>query len=354
MPGFMGIRGLNPQNPHDRERERREENKAGPSAEQERRAQEKVQEILRDQEGDMSAYTGNISDANPSDCGGICDAPVGEIMSAKVAALSFDDNLLTVKGIFDSVKFRHLPIIDEHNQLIGVVSDRDLLRVVSPFFGTINEQKRDKEIMTRKVGTIMTRKPICANIDTTILDAVKLMSNRKISCLPIVKKNSMILLGIVTWKDVVRAFCPRAFNAARDSNRLKSGVKVDPETSESARLRARVKKSTRLFVRPAQPRQDGSGTPAREDEDRAKQESSRRLASSSPEQRRPLRDEETRHISRHQTPQIAASEKLRGGYTAGKAGSELAAKQKALMREQLERNGERGHPPHSKPADDDE
>ncbi len=237
MPGFMGLRGLNPKNPHDLERQRREERKTS-KEELERRAEEKAQEILRGQQGDMSAHIGDMPVSDGSDFQKTANFLVGEIMSERVAVLEFDDNLMTVQGIFRKVKFRHLPVVEPDGDIIGILSDRDFLRMVSPFFGTVNEQTRDKELMTRKVGTIMTRNPICARVDTTILETIRLMNANKISCLPILEAGGMRLLGIVTWKDIVRAFCPRAFDSTRDSARLKTGVRINPQTAESARLRA--------------------------------------------------------------------------------------------------------------------
>lgn len=329
MPGFMGMRGLDPKNPHDKERQRREENKGPAKGELERRAEEKVQEILRDQQGDMSAYNGVMNDA-PDAAGcdktnAACNRRVGEIMSARVAVLSFDDNLLTVQGIFSKVKFRHLPVVEDDGAIIGIISDRDYLRMESPFFGTVNEQTRDSEIMGRKVGTIMTRNPICAYTETTLLDAVQLMNDRKISCLPIVERGSSRLLGIVTWKDVVRAFCPEAFNRAHDSSRLKSGVKINPQSAESARLRVKAAQSARLRTRPDIP----------PTQPRAKMQ-----ADASHQPKRGVRSD-TGHIALPgNPPMIAASEKLPETRTAGQAGSELAAKQRARMREHLDRTNE--------------
>ncbi len=208
MPGFMGLRGLTPKNPHDMERQRREERKTSKD-DLERRAEEKAQEILRGQDGDMSAHTGDMPAGDGIDFHRIANFIVGEIMSERVAVLEFDDNLLTVQGIFNKVKFRHLPVVEPDGNIIGILSDRDFLRMVSPFLGTVNEQTRDKEIMTRKVGTIMTRNPVCANVNTSILETIHLMNAHKISCLPIVERGGMRLLGIVTWKDIVRAFCPK-------------------------------------------------------------------------------------------------------------------------------------------------
>ncbi|MCD8351905.1 MAG: CBS domain-containing protein [Planctomycetaceae bacterium] len=320
MPGWMGIRGLEPKNPHDMERQRREDHRASFSTEAERRSHEKVREILKGQGGDMSAYTGNIKSANRSDCDKIADLPITEIMSGRVAVLSFDDTLLTVQGIFDRVRFHHLPVVDENGYVIGILSDRDFLRMVSPFFGTINEQNRDKEIMSKRVGMIMTRNPICASIKDSILDAVRTMIGRKISCLPIVEPDTTCLLGIITWKDVVRAFCPRAFANPRDSSRLRSGVEVNPETSESERLRAKAAESARLMARPSHPALAGGA----ERENPEDAEAPRRRA-----------DEDTRIVRPGPTPKIAAQEKLRPRNSAGRAGSDLAAKQRARMREQL-------------------
>ena len=253
MPGFMGLRGLEIKNPHEMERERREEHRAPPRGDLERRSREKVQEILRDQEGDMSAYNGHIEDSRQIVCETITGAKISRIMTGRVAVLSFDDTLLTVQGIFNSVKFRHLPVVDDRGAILGIISDRDLLRMVSPFFGTVNEQTRDKEIMARKVGMIMTRNPVCVTPDITINDAVKLMNHKKISCLPIVETlDGKTLLGIVTWKDVVRAFCPACFNRTTESTRLKPGVHVNPEHSESSRLRAKTAESARLRVQTSQ------------------------------------------------------------------------------------------------------
>ncbi len=246
MPGFMGLRGMEYKNPHDMVRERRQEHRNEAQHElqgQERRSREKVHEILRGQ--DAVPQDGRPVPLTGGECDKIAQRPVTDIMSGRVAVLAFDDTLLTVEGIFSSVRFRHLPVVDDHGNIIGIISDRDFLRHVSPFYGTINEQTRDVEIMNRKVGMVMTRNPVCIDLNVTIADAVLIMNKRKISCLPVVAVGSDCLQGIITWKDIVRAFCPSSF-ASTDSSRLKTGVHVNPESSESARLRAKTAESARM------------------------------------------------------------------------------------------------------------
>ena len=335
MPGWMGLRGLVNKTVHDMERERRDDQKTSQSGSLERRSNEKVQEILRDQQGDMSAFTGAVDEkAISGNCADICGYPVEKIMSSKIAVLSFDDELLTVQGIFSAVKFRHLPVVDDSGNIIGIVSDRDFLRTASPFFGTVNEQNRDKELMARKVGTIMTRNPICARLETTVLEAIRLMNGKKISCLPVVHPETKKLFGIVTWKDVVRAFCPAGFNRASDSNRLKSGVKLNPETSESARIRAKSAESARLRQRRTHEEEANSASQRLAARIRASREEEEKGGRGPAHQPHPSKENtsDTRRISLAGiTPELGQQDRLHGS-TAGDAGSELAQRQRERMR----------------------
>lgn len=246
MPGFMGIGKLKTTNAHDLEKERREKEdaKRDPLPEMEKRAWEKVQDILQDQEIDQPAPAPRAGDRDGEPCGP--RLKVSDIVSGRVVTVNFDDTVLVVKGIFDSVRFHHLPVVDEDGRIIGIISDRDFLKSVSPFLGTVNEQYRDVELLKKKVGLIMTRNPAVVNPETPVVDAVRLMNERKVSCLPVVPKGDTTLLGIVTWKDVVRAYCPEGFPK---SARIKTGVNIRSKTQESARLSA--VESARLFPRRA-------------------------------------------------------------------------------------------------------
>ena len=61
---------------------------------------------------------------------------VEEIMSRRVVTVELDDTLETVKDIFDHVRFHHLLVV-EHGKLFGLLSDRDLLKALSPNIGTL-------------------------------------------------------------------------------------------------------------------------------------------------------------------------------------------------------------------------
>lgn len=128
---------------------------------------------------------------------------IDSIMSRRVVTVGFDDTLATAKSIFDEAKFHHLLVV-EHGELHGVVSDRDLLRAISPFIGSTVESARDVNTLNKRVHQIMSRKPITLRPEAEIADAVELLLAHKISCIPIVDEQFRPV-GIVSWRDILRA-----------------------------------------------------------------------------------------------------------------------------------------------------
>ncbi len=127
---------------------------------------------------------------------------VREIMSQKIVTVEMDDKLATVKEIFDNLKFHHLLVIED-GRLAGVLSDRDLLKALSPNLGKMSETTRDKATLEKRVHQIMTRKPVTLPQDASILDAINVFKAHKISCIPIVD-SEFKPVGIVSWRDLLK------------------------------------------------------------------------------------------------------------------------------------------------------
>ncbi|MBI5307336.1 MAG: CBS domain-containing protein [Planctomycetes bacterium] len=125
-------------------------------------------------------------------------------MTNKVVTVEMDDTLLTISMIFENVKFRHLLVV-ENKKLVGVISDRDFLRAISPFLKTASETTRDQNTLNRRVHQIMSRNPITVNPETSIESAAGTMLRNNISCLPVVSFQDR-LEGIATWKDILKYY----------------------------------------------------------------------------------------------------------------------------------------------------
>lgn len=128
---------------------------------------------------------------------------VEKIMSKRIVTVEMDDSLKTVKEIFDNVHFHHLLVV-ESGKLFGVISDRDLLKALSPNIGTIIETAKDTITLNKRVHQIMTSKPVTLTPNAGVYDAIEIFNNHKISCIPVVDdKNKPV--GIISWRDILKA-----------------------------------------------------------------------------------------------------------------------------------------------------
>lgn len=126
------------------------------------------------------------------------------LMATRVVTVELDDPLETVKKIFDSVKFHHLLVVDA-GKLCGVISDRDLLRALSPYIGTRSETARDAATLKKRVHQIMTRKPVTLPPEATVGDAVKVLLEHRVSCVPVVDA-TFKPIGVVSWRDLLKSW----------------------------------------------------------------------------------------------------------------------------------------------------
>jgi acetoin utilization protein AcuB len=129
---------------------------------------------------------------------------VASIMTRKVVTVDIDDSLKTIRNIFKHVEFHHI-LVDDGKKLVGIISDRDLIIVLSPFLGTLSENKRDTIILNKRVNQIMSRILITVDKETGIEKAGNLLLENNISCLPVISPQGSIE-GIVTWKDHLKFY----------------------------------------------------------------------------------------------------------------------------------------------------
>jgi acetoin utilization protein AcuB len=136
--------------------------------------------------------------------GGSMHLSLAGVMTARLVTVEIDDSLEVVKQIFDSVKFHHLLVVDSGKKLCGVISDRDLLRALSPYIGTVSENARDTATLKKRVHQIMTRQPVTLPPEATVADAVKVFLEHRVSCIPVVGAGFKAV-GIVSWRDVLKS-----------------------------------------------------------------------------------------------------------------------------------------------------
>lgn len=128
--------------------------------------------------------------------------PIRQIMTRNMVTVELDDKLALVKDIFDHAKFHHLLVLED-GELLGVVSDRDLFKALSPNLGTLTETTKDAATLNKRVHQIMSRHPVVLQEDASVADAIELFNTCNVSCLPVVNdKNRPV--GIVSWRDILK------------------------------------------------------------------------------------------------------------------------------------------------------
>ncbi|MGO2353769.1 MAG: CBS domain-containing protein [Marinomonas foliarum] len=124
-----------------------------------------------------------------------------DIMVTDVICVDMDERLPQVRHIMETNGFHHLPVTDK-GKLVGIISDRDLLRLISPFIDSASEQPRDIDTLNRAAHQVMTRQPITVKAETPVEDIVAWLKRVDISCLP-VTDNEDNIVGIISWRDLV-------------------------------------------------------------------------------------------------------------------------------------------------------
>jgi len=129
---------------------------------------------------------------------------VGAIMTSCVVTIEMDDSLQVIQDIFRRVQFHHLVVVDK-GKIVGIISDRDFFKAISPFVNTLSETNRDRATPEKRAHQIMSHSPIPVLKSCPIEKATKMMLERGVSCLPVTNSDCMVE-GILTWKDLFKAF----------------------------------------------------------------------------------------------------------------------------------------------------
>jgi CBS domain-containing protein len=155
--------------------------------------------IVKNQEQDKPVHTWALPTLKDLDVYRPDALKVEEFMVTDLYTVQKDDIVELVAQLMDWNRIRYMPVEDENNQLVGLITSRLLLRHFS------QQQLTDTKKENCAVHQIMIKDPISVTPDESIMEAMELMQEKKIGCLPVVKdKTSNELVGIITEMDFLR------------------------------------------------------------------------------------------------------------------------------------------------------
>lgn len=122
-------------------------------------------------------------------------------MGRNVVTISASERMSTVEDIMTLGHVRHMPVV-QGGRLVGVVSERDLLRASLSVLSEHRGAERRAFLHVVEIARVMSTPPIVIGPDASVDEAALVMAEKKIGCLPVVEGDQLI--GMVTETDVLR------------------------------------------------------------------------------------------------------------------------------------------------------
>ncbi len=146
---------------------------------------------------------------------------IKDIMTKQIVTVSTEDTVEKCANLLMEHKFSGLPVLDSAGELVGIVTEGDLIRRASRIKAPAalallgghiylgHPQKFIDEIkraMSQKAGDLMSKKIIKASPEDDVEDAATLMIEKKIKRLPVIENGKLV--GIVSRRDIMNYLYP--------------------------------------------------------------------------------------------------------------------------------------------------
>lgn len=154
---------------------------------------------------------------------------VSEIMRREVVTVGAQERLDLTQDIMNLGRLRHLPVLDNDQRVIGIISHRDLLASALTEVLDFDVRSRRSFLRSIEVREVMAKDVVSVTPDTELREVARIFVERKIGCVPVVGVRGE-LVGLVTETDLIAA-------AFLDSNAR--AVDVDFDGNNKGEQRAR-------------------------------------------------------------------------------------------------------------------
>lgn len=127
---------------------------------------------------------------------------IADRMKKNPATATPDMSISDASAKMKAEKVHRLPVLDDDKHLVGVISEKDILLAAPSPASTLSTYEINYLLSKLKVKNIMSRNPLTITRETTIEEAVRLMVENDLSCLPVMDNG--YLSGIVSKSDLFK------------------------------------------------------------------------------------------------------------------------------------------------------
>ena len=129
---------------------------------------------------------------------------VKDRMTFNPVTIRVDTSLKEALDLVRSSPFRHLPVLDENDKLVGIVTEKSLVYASPTSSTTLSVFEVDYILLRTKIEQIIQGEVISVGPNLPIEEAARVMIDHRIGCLPVVEDDKLI--GIISDTDIFRVF----------------------------------------------------------------------------------------------------------------------------------------------------
>lgn len=126
---------------------------------------------------------------------------VADLMTHEVLTVLPNDQLAVADDVMRLARFRHMPVVDDDGELVGIVTARDLFHNALLKALGIGIHAKQKAMESLRVKEAMTSPVVTTTPKTRLTDAAKVMRDKKLGCLVVLEGRKIV--GILTEGDFV-------------------------------------------------------------------------------------------------------------------------------------------------------
>jgi len=145
---------------------------------------------------------------------------VKEIMTKDVVSVKPEDSAIEVLKLLFKMQISGLPVIDREQKLVGMFTEKDVLRDILPSYiekvgkfiyeeDPKSTKKKILELNTIKAKQLMRKDVVTTSEDTTLCEAARIMLTQKVRRAPVLDKLGKVV-GIVARCDILKALAKEA------------------------------------------------------------------------------------------------------------------------------------------------
>jgi len=131
---------------------------------------------------------------------------ISKIMTGDPVTVDQNADISQAQELMSKHQFHQLPVVDAHNSLIGIITDRDIRSALPSSYMEDGPGKAEwKHFSEIKIKDVMTKTPVAISPLYTLQDALLLLQKKRVGAFPVVDEAG-ILKGIISVSDLLREF----------------------------------------------------------------------------------------------------------------------------------------------------